>query len=141
MIELDYNNQDSLIKFVQDTKYFYNPLLVYKSEFEKSRPRIIRIEPFENHRQDISSDIKTVTLFFSEPMSKNSSDFDIGPIGDKNVMWLQKRIGFSEDGLSFSIEINPLEPNKQYQLLVTDAFLNKVGIPLKPYLIDVRTSK
>ena len=141
MIELDYNNQDSLIKFVQGTKYFYNPLLVYKNEFEKSRPRIIRIEPFENHKQDISSDIKTVTLFFSEPMSKNSSDFDIGPIGDKNVMWLQKRIGFSEDGLSFSIEIKPLEPNKQYQLLVTDAFLNKVGIPLKPYLIDIRTSK
>ncbi len=141
MIELDYNNQDSLTKFVEGTKYFEKPLSIYKDEFEKSRPTIIRIEPFENGKQDISSEIKTVTLFFSEPMSKNSSDFDIGPIGDKNVMWLQKRIGFSEDGLSFSIEIKPLEKNKQYQLLVTDAFLNKVGIPLKPYLIDVRTSK
>ena len=141
MIELDYNNQDSLIKFVEGTKYFDNPLVIYKNEFEKSRPTIIRIEPFANGKQDISSDIKIVTLFFSEPMSKNSSDFDIGPIGDKNVMWLQKRIGFSEDGLSFSFEIKQLESGKQYQLLVTDAFLNKLGIPLNPYLIDVRTSK
>jgi len=141
MIELDYNNQDSLIKFVEGTKYFEKPLSIYKDEFEKSRPTLIRIEPFENGRQDISIDVKTVTLFFSEPMSKNSSDFDIGPIGDENVMWLQKRIGFSEDGLSFSFEIKPLEPGKQYQLLVTDAFLNKSGIPLKPYLIDVRTSR
>ena len=56
-------------------------------------------------------------------------------------MWLQKNIGFSEDGLSYSFEIKPLETNKQYQLLATDAFLSKSGIPLKPYLIDVRTSK
>ncbi len=141
MIDLDYNNQDSLIKFVEGSSYFEKPLSVYKEEFEKSRPKIIKIEPFTNGQQDISSDIKTVTLFFSEPMSKNSSDFDIGPLGDKNVMWLQKRIGFSENGLSFSFEIKPLESGKQYQLLVTDAFLNKSGVPLKPYLIDVKTSK
>jgi hypothetical protein len=141
MIELDYNNQDALIKFVESTNYFEKPLSIYQDEFEKFRPTIIRIEPFENGKQDISSDIKTVTLFFSEPMSKNSSDFDIGPLGDKNVMWLQKRIGFSEDGLSYSFEIKPLESDKQYQLLVTSAFLNKSGIPLKPYLIDVKTSK
>ena len=141
MIELDYNNQDSLIKFVEGTKYFDKSLSIYKDEFEKSRPTILRIEPFKNGQQDISSSIRTVTFFFSERMSKISSDFDIGPIGDKNVMWLQKRIGFSEDGLSFSIEIKPLETNKQYQLLVTDAFLNKAGIPLKPYLINVRTAK
>ena len=141
MIELDYNNQDSLTKFVEGTKYFENPLSIYKVEFEKSRPTIIRIEPFENGKQNLSTDVKTVTLFFSEPMNKNSGDFAIGPIGDKNVMWLQKNIGFSEDGLSYSFEIKLLETNKQYQLLATDAFLSKSGIPLKPYLIDVRTSK
>lgn len=141
MIELDYNNQDSLTKFVESSKYFEKPLSIYKDDFERSRPTIIRIEPFENGKQDISRSIKIVTLFFSEPMRKNSSDFDIGPLGDKNVMWLQKRIGFSEDGLSFSFEIKPLESDKQYQLLVTDAFLNSKGIPLQLYLIDVRTSK
>ena len=141
MIELDYNNQDSLLKFVEGTKYFEKALSIYKDEFEKSRPTIIRIEPFENGKQDISINMKTVTLFFSEPMSKNTGFFDIGPMGDRNFMYLQKRIGFSEDGLSFSFEIKPLESSKQYQLLVTDAFLNKVGIPLKSYLIDVRTSK
>ena len=141
MIELDYNNQDSLEKFVEGTNYFDKPLSMYKDAFEISRPRIIRIEPFKNGNQNISTEIKTVTLFFSEPMNKNSGDFDIGPIGDKNVMWLQKKIGFSNDGLSYSFEIKPLEVNKQYQLLATDAFLNKSGIPLTPYLIDVRTSK
>ena len=71
MIELDYNNQDSLIKFVEGTKYFEKPLFFYKDEFEKIRPTIIKIEPFENGKQDINIDIKTVTLFFSEPMDKN----------------------------------------------------------------------
>ena len=141
MIELDYNNQDSLAKFVESTNYFDKPLSIYKDAFEISRPIIIRIEPFENGKQDIGTEIKTVTLFFSQPMNKNSGDFDIGSIGDKNVMWPQKKIGFSSDGLSYSFEIKPLEANKQYQLLATDAFLNKSGIPLTPYLIDVRTSK
>ena len=141
MIELDYNDEDKLVKFVETSQYFEKRLSIYKQEFENSRPTILRIEPFENGMQDVNPSIKKVTIFFSQPMNKKFADFDIGPLGDKNVMWLQKRIGFSNDGQSYSFEIKTLEPEKTYQLLVTDAFLDSSGLPLKPYLIEIRTSK
>ena len=141
MIELDYNNEVELRKFVETTQYFEKPLATYKEEFENSRPFIVRIEQFENGKQDINPNIKKITLFFSQSMNKKLADFDIGPLGDKNAMWLEKRIGFSDDGQSYSFEIKSLEPEKRYQLLVTDTFLNISGIPLKPYLIDFRTSR
>ena len=141
MIELDYNNDEQLTRFVEGTRYFEKPLSVYKQQFENSRPTLTRIVPFENGNQDISAYTKMVTLFFSEPMSRKTADFDIGPLGDQNVMWLEKRIGFSGDGRSYSFEIKALQPGKRYQLLVTDAFQNSSGIPLKPYLIDVSTAK
>ncbi len=141
LIELDYTHEDTLSKFVEATHYFQEPLSVYKEAFESSRPEVVRIGPFENGMQQVSPDVKTVTLFFSRPMRKNAADFDKGSLGDKHVMWLQKRIGFSDDGMSYSFEIKPLEPGKRYQLLVTEAFLSSSGIPLKPYLIDITTSK
>lgn len=141
MIEMDYNNEDELIKFVEGTGYFEKPLSAYKEAFEKIRPGIIKIEPFENGKQDIDPNTKKVTIFFSEPMNKNSGDFDIGPLGNTNVMWLEKKLGFSLDGLSYSFEIKALRPGMRYQLLITHAFLNTSGIPLKPYLIDVSTRK
>ena len=141
MIELDYNDEDKLIKFVETSQYFEKRLSIYKQEFENSRPMILRIEPFENGMHDVNPSIKKVTIFFSQPMNKKFADFDIGPLGDKNAMWLQKRIGFSNDGQSYSFEIKNLEREKTYQLLVTDAFLDNSGIPLKPYLIEIRTAK
>lgn len=140
MIQLDYNNDNDLFNFVDKTRYFDMPLSKYKETFENSRPVVVRIEPFENGNQNVNPDIKKVTLFFSQPMSTNA-DFDIGPLGDKNVMWIEKRIGFSDDGLSYSFEIAPLEHGKQYQLVATGTFVNASGIPLKPFLIDFKTSK
>ncbi len=141
MIGLDYNDREQLIKFVEASHYFEKDLSVYEQEFEKSRPVIVKIEPFENGTREMDPGTQKVTIFFSQPMNKNSADFDIGPLGDKHVMWLEKRIGFSEDGKSYSFEIKPLVPGMHYQLLVTDAFVNSAGIPLKPYLIDVGTSR
>ncbi|MCE3296913.1 MAG: hypothetical protein K0R65_2627 [Crocinitomicaceae bacterium] len=141
MIELDYNDREQLIRFVEASGYFEQDLSVYEKEFEASRPVIVKIEPFENGKSDVDAGIKKVTLHFSQPMNKSSADFDIGPLGDQHVMWLEKRLGFSADGKSYSFEIKSLVPGMRYQLLVTGDFTNSSGIPLKPYLIDIETSK
>ncbi|MDP2684470.1 MAG: hypothetical protein Q8P20_05440, partial [bacterium] len=41
MIQLDYNNEIELIKFVEKSGYFSKPLIVYKEAFENSRPNVI----------------------------------------------------------------------------------------------------
>lgn len=139
IIELDCNNQDSLLAFVDKSRYFSHPVLVLKEAFEKARPVLTRIEPFINGQGDVDPGTKRVILYFSEPMDPATADFEIGPLGNNHVMWLEKRIGFSDDRMSYSFEIKPLVSGKRYQLLVTDAFRNARGFPIKPYLIDIRT--
>lgn len=73
-------------------------------------------------------------------MNINTRGFDYGPTGEKNVLMIQRVIGFSENKKSFNFEVN-LEPNRQYQSVVTERFRNAAGIPLKAYLINFKTSK
>ncbi len=140
MIELDYNKEEDLIAFVEKSKYFQKPLLVYKEAFEKSRPEVVGIKEFENNSQNVKTNVKTVTLYFSQPMNVNSRGFDYGPTGEKNVLMVQRVIGFSEDKKSFSYEIK-LEPNRHYQSVVTERFRNENGIPLRAYLINFKTAE
>lgn len=140
MIELDYNKEEDLIAFVEKSKYFAQPLAVYKEAFEKSRPQVIGIKEFENNSQNVSVNTKTVTLYFSQPMNVNFRGFDYGPTGEKNVLMVQKVLGFSEDKKSFSYEVK-LEPNRHYQSVATERFRNEAGIPLKAYLINFKTAE
>ncbi len=140
MIELDYNKEEELVAFVEKSKYFAKPLAVYKEAFEKSRPQVIGIKEFENNSQNVNVNTKTVTLYFSQPMNVNYRGFDYGPTGEKNVLMVQKVLGFSEDKKSFSYEVK-LEPNRHYQSVVTESFRNEAGIPLKAYLINFKTAE
>ncbi len=140
MIQLDYNKEEDLIAFVEKSKYFAQPLAVYKEAFEKSRPQVIGIKEFENNSQNVSVNTKTVTLYFSQPMNVNFRGFDYGPTGEKNALTVQKVIGFSEDKKSFSYEVK-LEPNRHYQSVATERFRNEAGIPLKAYLINFKTAE
>lgn len=139
LIELDYNNESDLIEFVDKTNYFEKPVNDYKIDFENNRPIVTKIEQFDNGNLAVNPTIKIVTLYFSHPMDINSRGFEYGPLGESNLMRVKKVIGYSADKKSFSFEVS-LEPNKQYQLLVTNFFDDK-GFALKPYLIDFKTSK
>jgi len=134
MIELDYNSESELIKFVENTKYFNRPLSFYKAEFEKKRPRVLGI----NSRK-VNPHTTTFTIDFSEEMDPNFRNFELGPLGEKNLLKITKVAGFSEDHKSFTFEAN-FEPDKQYQILVNSGFRSKKQYPLIPYLIDFRTT-
>jgi Bacterial Ig-like domain len=138
MIELDYTNDAEIEDFVDKTKFFSCSIKKLNQKFEKSRPKVVRIEQFKNGAKNVNPALKQITLHFSEPMNKDRRGFDFGPLGEKNVLSVQKVIGFSEDGKSFTFEI-ALKPNQQYQSLVTNAFRSLTGIPLKPFLIDIKT--
>lgn len=138
LIEIDFSNEKNVEQIIDDSKFFSKSIKKINKEYEKSRPYITHIEQFKNGSKGVDPNITTITLHFSEPMNPGYRGFDYGPLGEDYVLGVQKVIGFSEDGKSFSYEIKLL-PNKQYQTLVTNQFRNKNGIRLKPYLIELTT--
>ncbi|GGE88790.1 hypothetical protein GCM10010984_03060 [Chishuiella changwenlii] len=140
LIELDYNNENDLISLVDKANYFDKSVINYKNEYENNRPYVTKIEQFENGNQNVDSSIKQLTIHFSQPMNKNFRSFELGPLGEKNLIRITKVIGYSEDGKSLSLEVS-LEPNKQLQLIIDKGFRSTTNYHLKPYLIDIKTNK
>jgi uncharacterized protein YkvS len=141
MIELDYNNEQDLEKFVDQSKYFNKSIKKLKAEFEKTRPTVVKILELKNGDTNVKSNVKEITIVFSKPLNENYRSFDLGPLGETNLLHLTKFVGFSEDKKSVTFEIE-LKPNQQYQIVVGSGFRSKEAYPisLKPYLIDFRTS-
>lgn len=140
MIELDYTNQKEIESFIDTTQFFSSSIKELYQKSEKRRPIVTGITQFENKSKHVSPMVSAITLNFSEPMNKETRGFDFGPLGKEHVLTVDELIGFSEDGKSFTLKIK-LEPEKTYQTLITDKFVSAKGIPLMPYLIDIKTSK
>ena len=139
MIELDYNNEIELKKFIQKSGYFINTFDNLKIQYNKSRPFVTSIKQFQNESQNVEPTLKQITLVFSTAMNKNVRGFEFGPLGESNVLKIKKVIGFSEDGKTFTFEVE-LEPKKRYQLIVSSRFETIDGISLNPFLIDFLTA-
>ena len=140
MIELDYNDETALITFVEKSGYFSKPLKEYKEPFEKSRPSVVGLEGIKNNSTTVSTTLEVLTITFSEAMNTEVRNFELGPLGEDNLIRLKDFRGFSEDKLSVSFGIEKLEPNKKYQIIVGSGFRNITGVPLRPYLIEFVTT-
>lgn len=141
MIELDYNNPVSLVKYVDRSGYFPQSVKKYEKAFEKNRPQVTVFKSFKIGDNQVSLAITQLTVKFSKEMNKNYRNFDLGPRGENALIKIKKFNGFSADGKSISFEIEPLQPNKHYQLLIGNGFRDKAGVSLKPYLINIKTPK
>jgi hypothetical protein len=97
------------------------------------------IKQFKNNSNNVSPNIKEITIEFSEPLNGYNTGIDFGDLGQdafpKNDV--TKRF-WSGDNKSWTISVN-LEPNKKYQLLISNNFRTKNNIPLKQYLIEFET--
>jgi hypothetical protein len=140
MIELDCNNPVLLAKYVETSDYFPKSVKTYEKKYEKNRPRVASIREFKNGDKNVSPGITRLTVEFSKEMQPPYRSFNSGPLGKENSIRIKNYLGFSEDGKSISLEIEPLEPNKRYQLEVGMSFRDKASVRLKPYLIDITTA-
>ena len=141
MIELDYNNESELIKFVEKSEYFDKPLNSHKEAFEKSRPKVESVDKIQNKSTNIQTNIDVLTIHFSQIMDTRFRNFQLGPLGEKNVIRIKNFQGFSEDEKSVSFGIEKLEPSKKYQIVVDSGFRNAEGIPLTPYLTEFQITE
>lgn len=140
MIELDYNNEKELIKFVEKSKYFDKKLAYYKNELDKISPKIISISPFKNGSKEVKAGIIQISITFSQEMNTETRSFDYGPLGEEYIYEFRNIIGWSNDNKTFSFEVY-VEPNKKYQFVVGSSFRNKNEVRLKPYLVEFKTKK
>jgi hypothetical protein len=139
MIQLNYNNETDLINFVEKSGYFEQPLKTYKDIFEKSRPTVVALKPFENNDQNVAPETNEITVVFSETMNKRFRNFNYGPLGEDALMRIKNVVGWSDDGKSLTLKIEDLNPNSHYQITIGSGFRNLKNIPLKEYLIDFKT--
>ncbi|MDR6300250.1 gliding motility protein GldB-related protein [Mesonia maritima] len=139
MIELDYSNETEIERFVNGTGFFSTSLEELYQNFEKKRPIVLGVKQFENNCKTVSPSIEQITIEFSKPLNGYNTGVDFGNLGQdafpKND--IEGRF-WSEDNTSWTIPVE-LEPNKTYQLLISNNFRTEENIPLKPYLIEFRT--
>lgn len=139
LIELDYSKPNDIDNFIDQTSFFSKPIEHLRKEFYQNQPTVISIEPFENGSQFVDVKTNQLTIKFSEPMI-HRRNFDYGPLGEDAVVRFKKEIGYSENDTNYTFEIEELKPNKRYQITIGSGFQNRDSIPLKPYLIDFKTS-
>lgn len=139
MIELDYNNLDDLKVFVDKSGYLAFPANQMQQRFDATRPVVTGIDEFNNGTTNVSPAVTTLTIRFSEKLDFRYRNFEIGPLGESNLLRLQKFNGFSADGLSAGFDIE-LKPDQRYQIIVGPGFRNDKGVPLKPFLVDFKTA-
>jgi hypothetical protein len=139
MIELDYNNEEALNKFADQSGYFNKPLSSLKSNHELNRPVVTAIKPFVNGATGVAPGVQELTIQFSKPMDKGNRNFELGPLGKDNMLKIKRFLNFSEDGTSVTMEVE-LKPGLRQQTTVGSGFISEDGLPLKPYLIDITTA-
>lgn len=140
MIEVDANNEKELAAYVDQSGYFDKSYNSLKEDYEKNRPKVLSVYPFETGKL-ISPATTKFTINFSVPMNKRSKNFELGPLGMDYLIRVKTFIGFSTDGKSAEFEMDQLKPNRHYQLLIGQGFRDLNGIRIKPYLIDFKTGE
>ena len=139
MIELDYSNETEIEDFIKNAYFFSAPLEELYKTFERNRPTVILIKQFENNSQNVSPKIKEITIEFSKPLNGQNTGVDFGDLGqDAFPKGTLNGRHWSENNKSWTIPVE-LEPNKDYQILISNNFRTEDDIPLKPYLIEFKT--
>jgi hypothetical protein len=139
MIQLDYNDELAVGKFVDKSGYLPKSIKKYRKAFDKTRPIVLNIKEFKKDDKNVNPNIKQITIEFSAKMNKETRGLSFGPLGEKFFLPIKDFIGFSEDGKSATFTIE-LKPNQQYQFIVNQQFTTENGVPMHPFLIDIKTA-
>lgn len=139
LIELDYTNEQEVERIIDAVRLLPKTLEQLYQDYEKSRPVVIALTPFENGSQTVSPGLTKITVSFSEPLNGYNTGIDFGPLGEDHCPKISPNRVWSVDGKSWTFEAN-LKPDLHYQILISNNFRKQNGTRLKPYLIDFKTT-
>ena len=80
-----------------------------------------------------------IRIAFSKPLNGYNTGIDFGPLGEQAMPRISKERVWAKDATAWIFEAD-LQPNRHYQILISNNFRTKEGIRLKPYLIDIYTT-
>jgi hypothetical protein len=138
MIELDYTNEPQIEDFVDRTHFFSKPLEDMYKDFDKLRPTVLTIQQFKNNSTTVNPETKEITVEFSEPLNGLNTSVDFGELGAESLPKVTDRY-WEPNNIAWTLRVD-LEPNKHYQILISNNFRTEKGIPLKPFLIEFQTT-
>ncbi len=141
LVELDYADGSAIERLVDESAFFHGPLREELARYEASRPTVTGLLGLQNGDTAASAGLRQLTITFSDPLAPPHRGFDFGPLGEGIVLRIARFVGFADDGRSVTIELEPLQSRRRYQVLLTDRFRTASGVPLVPYLIDFTTAK
>ncbi len=140
LVELDYEDTETLHQFVDNTKLLSKPVKQLEQEFEEARPFVSQLLPFENGSRGVDPRTKAITIQFSEPLDGRSTSIDYGPLEAESFPEMSRDRTWADDFNSWTIPVK-LFPNKHYQFMVGENFRNENGDPLRPFLVEFYTGK
>lgn len=138
LIELDYNSPNIVEAFVDETGYFSQPLDEIKATYEAGRPAVLRIGPFENGDQNVDHNLTELTVQFSDQLDGQFRSTGYGELGEDFFPQIESA-EFGDDNKSITYKMK-LMPDHRYQFYINFGYRTEGRIPLKPYLVDFKTS-
>jgi hypothetical protein len=121
IIELDYNNEETVERFLRASKFYTEKInreeLV--KEHSKHQPYIVAIAPFINGSQEVDPNIKELRITFSKEMMPDQYSLNYAEKG-KEAYPIQKVTRFENNNTTMVLAIS-LQPGKDYELLLTTA--------------------
>lgn len=131
ILELNYSDDKTVEKFLTKSKFYkkINKKKLLKL-YEKKRPHIIKIEPFQNGAKNVNPELKEIRITFSKEMIPGNYSINYSKRGVG--FWPIKGIkGFENNDKTIVLSVD-LKPNKEYEFIITNnSFKSKDGYPLK----------
>jgi len=114
-----------IISFYQTTA---TNITTIKENYDSKIPHVLSIQPFENDSKKVDPNIKEIKIHFDKPLLGKGYSFKPG---DKNFDPKIGKIGYIDDNMGITIEVD-LKPNREYYfILMGYAFKTKEGFPLE----------
>jgi hypothetical protein len=142
MIELDFSSDGAVELFLEKSGFY--PAKLDKSEiketYEKLKPNIAGLAPFNNGDQNVDASTKELKVIFSKPMLPNKYSISLPKSTDVSFP-LKSVKGFEEDGKTLVLELG-LKPQQFYEFIITNkGFRSRNGYALKDeeYVIKFTT--
>ncbi|MCZ8145964.1 Ig-like domain-containing protein [Flavobacterium sp.] len=141
LIELDYSNDNEFAKILDGSGFLPMTWNEIGAKYESMRPSVIGIKEFTNGSKNVSTKLKTITIEFSAPMSSCCRTIDYDQSKKGEFLKIKKIIGWSEDYRKFSFEVEELNPNTNYHIIISNFAKEDGGNRLAPYRIEFSTMK
>ncbi|UTW62903.1 hypothetical protein KFE98_01730 [bacterium SCSIO 12741] len=137
LIELDYEDSESVDAFINQTGFFSKAIDDLWKEDQKNRPSVVRLQPFENGSKAVDPNTEQITIQFSEPLNGFNTGVNYSDLGEDAFPLVTDRI-WAEDSLSWTLQVK-LEPQTKYKFWVTSNFRTSNDVALLPHLVEFET--